>query len=90
MEYAPEPIVGDPPVHPEPLLKRELPGEAVLEFTIDEEGNVKEVEVKSATNVGFAHAARSAIQKWKYKPMRKNGRPVSVRAIQRFVFRISS
>ena len=86
---APEPVIAVSPEYPEELLRHDFTGQALVEFTIDEEGNVQDVVVKSATSWDFGQAARDAIRKWKYEPPRENGRPVSIRAEKRFDFRLN-
>lgn len=86
MYRAPVPVIAVTPDYPDELRMRDLTGEALVEFTIDEEGNVSHVEVKSATYSDFALAARRAIRSWKFEPPQKMGRPVSIRTTKRFDF----
>jgi len=85
---APEPVIAIAPEYPDELLRRDLTGEATVEFTIDAAGNVRDVVVISMTYPDFGRAARSAIRDWKFEPPFENGRSVSLRAEKRFNFRL--
>ena len=60
---------------------------AVLEFTIDTDGEAKDISIESATDRGFADHAILALKDWKFKPATKNGVPVEARVTRTFTFR---
>lgn len=65
-----------------------LNGDAVISFYIDEKGNVRlPIVTRLNCDIGLAAGAFEAIRQWKFTPPTVNGRPMVVRAQQRFVFR---
>lgn len=63
-------------------------GNAVLvDFYVDEEGRPRMPVVLESGNEHLASAAVGALSEWRFAPPTRNGRPVAVRAQQRFVFR---
>jgi len=73
-----------------PELLRECMGaEAVFEFYIDEKGYVRIPSLKRVE--GYAdevalNAAQQALLQWKFKPPTVNGKPVTVKVAQPFIF----
>lgn len=65
-----------------PLLAKKLGkvGEVVLLLSIDEKGNLKEIEVLKSDGYGFVESAIDALKKSKYNPAFLDGRPVSSKA----------
>ena len=64
------------------------PGEAVVEFVVDEQGRVGENDfgVVFATHPDFAHAVRKAVLAARFVPAERGGRPVRQLVRQRFEF----
>ena len=77
--------VGDPgnaaPRYPELLREARVDGMVHLRLTIDSTGLIvaRSLQVVSSTHDIFTDAARRAIVEWKFRPARRDGRPVSVR-----------
>jgi len=67
------------PEYPESLRDDELEGEVHLSVTIDETGNVVDVEVRSSDHTLFSEAAVKAMKKCKFKPATQNGIPVATK-----------
>ena len=65
-----------------PLFARRFgkEGKVVLKLTIDEKGNLLNVEVIDKANYGFTEAAVEAVKKSTFLPAKKNGRPIASRA----------
>ncbi len=75
------------------FLRREMPiyplmarrfgkeGKVVLRLTIDEKGNLLNVEVLEGAGYGLTEAAVEAVRRSKFLPAKKEGKPVSSRAI---------
>ena len=63
-------------------------GTVVLEFVINELGHVEDVLVVSSTHPEFNQPAIEAVSKWQFKPAKKNGQPVKVRASQTIEFNL--
>jgi TonB family protein len=80
-------ISGESPVYPISLLQERLNGHAVIEFTIAEDGTVKDFVVVEADNEYQAAYAIDVIKKWSFRPIIKDGQPVEQRARQRIVFK---
>jgi TonB family protein len=82
----PKPIRIPPPVYPYNAAKAGLNGKVVIEFVIDEKGDVINPHVVRSNNPWFERPALDAILKWKFEPGRKDGRVVNVRATQMLEF----
>ena len=66
-----------------PLMARRLgkEGRVVLRLTIDEEGNLLEVEVVEGAGFGFTEAAVAAVKKSTFLPARKGEKTVKSKAL---------
>lgn len=76
----------EPPIYP----KRALPGtEGVveLEFVVTDTGDVAEILVLGEPSGLFVRAARRAVQDWKFVPVERDGKPISIRTSVRVAFR---
>lgn len=75
-----------------PVMARRLgkEGRVVLRLTIDEKGNLSNVEVIENAGYGFAEAAVEAARKSAFLPALKDGKPVSSRAILPIRFSLRS
>ena len=68
------PLVRVPPVYPARAQERGIEGYVVVEFTIAEDGTVKDaIVLESQPSKIFDRAALRAIRKWKYKPKVEDG-----------------
>jgi periplasmic protein TonB len=67
------------PVYPFEMKRAGIPGEVVLRFIVDTNGDVRDVEVVSSSQREFESAAIQALYKWKFKPGRKGGKAVNTR-----------
>jgi protein TonB len=61
-------------------------GTVVVEFIINTEGDVIQTQVVRSSHREFEMPALQAVQKWKFKPGKKQGRVVNVRASQLLEF----
>lgn len=75
---APDRIHHVAPVYPPEARAAGLQGVVILEARIDEEGNVRDVDVLRGLGLGLDEAAREAVRQWKYTPSLYNGEPVEV------------
>ncbi|MBT6380316.1 MAG: hypothetical protein HOJ89_08865, partial [Opitutales bacterium] len=75
----PVPVYKVSPKHPQGFYDKAIEGEAVIIVTVDMFGNVKEPEVKSATEKEFGLAASLAASEWVFEPATKNGAPIEIR-----------
>lgn len=78
VDVPPSPTTQSPAVYPADLKRMGIEGNADIAFVVDENGNVQNVRVLSSSQREFEPAAMAAIQKWKFRPGRKDGKAVSV------------
>ena len=78
------------PRYPETLRARALEGEVAARFVVDSTGRVApgSFAVLSATHELFADAVRSALERTRFAPAERGGRPVAQLVEQRFTFRL--
>lgn len=69
------------PIYPPFARKLGKEGKVVLRLTIDERGNLKNVEVLETAGYGFSEAAVDAVKKSTFLPAKKNGKAVASRAL---------
>jgi TonB family protein len=74
------------PVYPQSLSDQSISGEVYLEFFIDEDGRPRFPVATYARHNALAAIATAALEQWQFEPPRRQGRPVIVRANQRFTF----
>ena len=78
-EVAPKFVSGEAPIYPITRLRLREPGFAVISFAVDETGHTRDFRVLKTNYPYFAGHAIAAIQKWRFQPATKHGRPVSCR-----------
>jgi len=84
------PLVRIPPRYPMRAARRKIEGWVKVEFTITENGTVRDAEVvESQPSDIFDRAALRAIRKWKFKPKVIDGEAFEQRAIQILQFKLS-
>ena len=88
VDEPPEPIVYVQPEYPKEALDKGIEGKVLVEAVIDENGNVIDARIKYSDNEIFNEAALAAMRKMKFKPAKRNGKPVKVRVIQPFTFKL--
>jgi TonB family protein len=74
------------PVYPNKLNGTGVSGYAIIDYVIEADGRTTHVQVVEASNRYFAVSARSAVDAWKYRPAFVDGKPVALRAQQKFQF----
>jgi protein TonB len=68
------------PVYPADAFRNRIEGWVEVEFTVSEQGTVRDVDVVEANPRGiFESAASQAISAWRYRPRVVNGQPVPQR-----------
>lgn len=89
---APSFLYREMPVYPAFARKLGKEGRVLLRLTIDERGDLIEIEVVEKAGFGFVEAAVDAVKKSTFLPARKNGKPVVSRALLpvRFLLRRDS
>jgi len=75
------------PIYPDAAKRAHISGSVVLTVTIDENGNVEEIIVKSGHPL-LAAASILAVQQWKYTPSLMNGKQVPIITTVTTVFKL--
>ena len=74
------------PVYPAMARKMKLSGEVKLDIVIAETGSVESVKVLSG-NPLLTGAARTALKKWTFTPIKRDGKPVKAAVVYAFNFK---
>ena len=77
---------GPVPVYPAALEKANLKGQAIVSVRIEQNGEVFDPSVKSATDPAFGEAALRAVKQWRFLPRVKDGYPVATKVDVPIVF----
>ncbi len=85
-DQPPQPTDQPAPAYPFDLRKEQCEGQVTLLFTVTSDGRVANPVVVKSSNWVFRDLALNAVRKWKYTPALKDGRPVSAKVSQSFVF----
>jgi TonB family protein len=75
------------PAYPRGAQSKGMQGWVELEFTVTEEGDVRDAKARSSSASIFEGTAISAINRWRFAPVVEDGRPVPVRGVVKFTFR---
>jgi protein TonB len=89
LDRVPRARLQTPPVYPADLRHNRVEGTVVVEFLVDEAGNVYHAAALSVTTPGFEEAALRAVAKWEFEPGYRGGRQVRFRMSVPLVFRIA-
>jgi len=65
------------PSFPKELKKAGASGQATVAFVVSTEGVPGQIQVIQATHRGFGEAAAKCVNKWRFKPAIKDGKPVN-------------
>jgi TonB family protein len=69
------------PIYPVRAEKNKIEGWVDVEFTVAEDGKVKDASVRAVSVAGvFEESALKAVSQWRYKPVLRDARPVPVRS----------
>lgn len=74
----PVPVRTVAPEYPRDLKADGVSGLVMVKCTIDEQGNVSGTDIVKSSNDKFDKFATEALKKWKFKPARQDGEPISV------------
>jgi TonB family protein len=85
---SPIPIYKVEPEYSEEARKAKFQGTVVLQIVIDERGNPTNFKVVRPLGLGLDEKAIEAVQKWRFRPGQKEGRPVAVVATVEVNFRL--
>jgi len=76
------------PEYSEEARKAKFQGAVVLSLIVDEKGNPREIRVVRPLGLGLDQKAIEAVEKWRFRPGLKDGKPVSVQATIEVNFRL--
>lgn len=76
------------PLYPAEARSAGLTGEVLVEFLVGEDGRVLDARVLRATNPVFESPTLRAVQKWRFEPGKKSGRPVRFRMVAPVLFNL--
>lgn len=88
LSQKPSARVQPQPAYPYEMSRAGISGEVVVEFIINEAGDVIDTRVVSSSHREFEAAATQAVMKWKFRAGRKDGKAVKVRASQLLSFNL--
>jgi periplasmic protein TonB len=84
----PSVILKVEPEYSEEARKAKFQGTVVLFVVVDEKGNPRDLKVMRPLGLGLDQKAIEAVEKWKFKPGMKDGKPVAVQATIEVNFRL--
>lgn len=64
--------------YPQEMKRAGIAGMVTLSITVEETGKVQNLVVRKSTRAEFEQPALDAIEKWKFEPAKKDGKPVAV------------
>ncbi len=70
--YKPEPEYSDD------ARRARLTGEVLVQLIIDENGRTRDFKIVRSLGLGLDEEALKAVQKWRFKPAMKDGKPVAI------------
>jgi protein TonB len=76
LDQTPVPRVQTRPQYPFEMRRAGIPGEVLVDFLVDTNGDVQNAYAVRSSQREFEAAAVQAVSKWKFKPGRKGGRDV--------------
>jgi periplasmic protein TonB len=76
------------PEYSEEARKAKFQGAVVLALVVDEKGNPREIRVVRPLGLGLDQKAIEAVEKWRFRPGLKDGKPVPVQATIEVNFRL--
>lgn len=86
LDQIPVPVQAVAPMFPESLMKQGVYGQVVVEFYIDEGGQIRMPAVISADHDVLGSFAIQAVRQWKFEPPLRGGKPALARVRQTFNF----
>ncbi len=69
------------PAYPREAIAEKYVGRVILRIVVTPEGRTADIRVERGAKYGLTEAAVKAVEKWKYKPARLNGKPVPVEVV---------
>lgn len=85
---APKVIFQVEPEYSEDARKAKFQGTVVIALVVDEKGNPREIRVVRPLGMGLDQKAIEAVEKWRFRPGQKDGKPVATQATIEVSFRL--
>jgi TonB family protein len=85
---APSVLFKVEPEYSEEARKAKFQGTVTLFVVVDEKGNPRDLKIIRPLGLGLDQKAIEAVEKWKFRPGMKDGRPVPVQATIEVNFRL--
>ena len=85
---APRPIYDPDPEYSEEARKAKYQGSVMLQAVIAPDGHPRDLQVVRSLGMGLDQKALEAVNRWKFEPAVKDGRPVAVRVQIEVAFRL--
>jgi TonB family protein len=85
---SPQLLVKVEPEYSEEARKAKFQGAVVLQIIVDEKGNPRDIKIIRPLGLGLDQKAIEAVEKWKFAPGKKDGKPVPVIAQIEVNFRL--
>ncbi|MEO8026964.1 MAG: energy transducer TonB [Bryobacteraceae bacterium] len=85
---APAVLLKVEPEYSEEARKAKWQGTVVLAIVVDEKGHARDLKVIRSLGLGLDQKAIEAVEKWRFKPGMKDGKPVPVQATIEVNFRL--
>jgi TonB family protein len=76
------------PEYSEEARKAKWSGAVTISLVVDVNGMPKDIQVIKALGMGLDQKAIEAVQKWRFRPGTKDGKPVPVQAVIEVNFRL--
>ena len=76
------------PEYSEEARKAKFQGTVLLFVVVDEKGNPRDIKILRPLGLGLDQKAVEAVEKWKFSPGKKDGKPVAVQAQIEVNFRL--
>ncbi len=87
----PVPTFKIQPTYPSSLLRKKIGGKVVVTATVDSSGAVTKVAIKqSSGQAELDKAVITAVQKWKFKPGSRDGKPVQSNCLIPYTFEVKN
>jgi periplasmic protein TonB len=90
LDQKPQPRLQSQPQYPFEMRRNGIEGEVLVEFIINVNGDTQDAFVVKSSQREFEQNALQAVLKWKFKPGKKGGKTVNVRARQNISFSLNN
>lgn len=85
---APHALYDPDPEYSDEARRAKYQGNVILSLVVDASGHVRDIRVARSVGMGLDEKAIEAVQKWKFAPGMKDGRPVAVQVSVEVNFRL--